>query len=193
MADYIYNKSNGKPTTVEKLTTTFKQNGKLESVREILKFLQGFKDTDNLMEWVNEKIQISNEHYKGTYASLALLEAVQGADEEDFGYVISVDQHGNTIYQRYKYINGSWVYQYDTTNPEFSDAEWAAIRSGITAALVTKLSALPTNEQLTLLLSEKLSKSEFADVIDTMQMNEANGDITISYDDGQPDENNNEE
>ena len=50
MADYIYNKSNGKPTDVEKLTTTFKPNGKLESVREIIKFLQGYSDQDLLKE-----------------------------------------------------------------------------------------------------------------------------------------------
>ena len=54
--DYIYAKSGGKPTTVEKLTTTFKQNGKIESVREIIKFLQGFTDNDNLKSWINGRI-----------------------------------------------------------------------------------------------------------------------------------------
>lgn len=46
--DYIYAKSGGQPTDVEKLTTTFKQNGKIESVREIKRFLEGYSDSDKL-------------------------------------------------------------------------------------------------------------------------------------------------
>lgn len=41
-----------KPTDVEKLTTTFVMNGKIESAREIVKFLQGFSDSDNLKEYL---------------------------------------------------------------------------------------------------------------------------------------------
>lgn len=45
-----------KPTDVEKLTTTFVMNGKIESVREIVKFLQGFSDSDNLRSMVPIRI-----------------------------------------------------------------------------------------------------------------------------------------
>ena len=59
MADYKY-ESKKKPTDVEKLTTTFVQNGKLESTREIIKFLKGFKDTDILKDMVCLRFEVAD-------------------------------------------------------------------------------------------------------------------------------------
>lgn len=59
MANYIC-KKNEKPTDVDKLTKTFVQNGKIESVREIVKFLQGFSDSDNLHDMVPIRIIVTD-------------------------------------------------------------------------------------------------------------------------------------
>jgi hypothetical protein len=50
---------------------------------------------------------------------------------------------------RYKYNGTAWMYEYSLNNSSFTSAQWAAINSGITSALVAKLSALPTNADLT--------------------------------------------
>lgn len=49
-----------KPTDVEKLTTTFVMNGKIESTREIIRFLQGFSDQDHLRSMIGIRIVVSN-------------------------------------------------------------------------------------------------------------------------------------
>ena len=51
---------------------------------------------------------------------------------------------------------------------------------------MAKLEALPTNDELTDTLAEKLEQSDLADVIDTIAIaDQTNGDITITYDDGE--------
>ena len=51
--------------------------------------------------------------------------------------------------ERYKFNGTAWEYEYDLNNSGFTADQWAAINSGITQALVTKLAALPTNAELT--------------------------------------------
>ena len=98
--------------------------------------------------FVNSSIATATADFKGTYNSLQELEQVT-ADANDYAYVIATDQAGNTVYKRYKWTDGiGWQWEYDLNNSSFTAAEWAAIQSGITAALVTKLSALPTNADL---------------------------------------------
>lgn len=65
---------------------------------------------------------------------------------------------------RYKYDGTAWAYEYSLNNSSFTAAQWAAINSGITSGLVAKLSALPTNSELTALLSGKASTSELEEV-----------------------------
>ena len=65
----------------------------------------------------------------------------------------------------------------------------------ITSEDVAKLDALPTNSELEETLSEKLEQSDLAAVIDTIAIaDQTNGNITITYDDGEeePEENNNQ-
>lgn len=104
--------------------------------------------------FVNSSISTASADFKGTYDSLAELQAVT-ADKNDYGYVVSTDEAGNTVYSRYKYNGSSWVFEYDLNNSSFTAAEWAAIQSGITAPLVQKLGALPTNADLQSALSGK--------------------------------------
>lgn len=104
--------------------------------------------------FVNSSISTASADFKGTYDSLAELQA-ETADKNDYGYVVSTDEAGNTVYSRYKYNGSAWVFEYDLNNSSFTAAEWASIQSQITAALVQKLSALPTNQELGQSLSGK--------------------------------------
>ena len=56
---------------------------------------------------------------------------------------------------RYKFNGTAWVFEFSLNNSGFTAAQWAALNSGITSGLVTKLSDLPTNSELTTLLSGK--------------------------------------
>ena len=108
-------------------------------------------------EFVNSSISTNTAEFKGTYNSLAELEAVS-ANENDYGFVISTDASGNTVYNRYKYTNGAWLFEYALNNSSFTAAQWDAIQSGITSSLVTKLSALPTATELSNSLNNKVDK-----------------------------------
>ena len=57
--------------------------------------------------------------------------------------------------ERYKFNGTAWAFEYALNNSGFTAAQWAAINSGITSGLVTKLSDLPTNAELTTLLNGK--------------------------------------
>lgn len=105
-------------------------------------------------DFVNSSIATATATFRGTYNSLAELQAVS-ADENDYGYVRATDAAGNTIFKRYKYASGSWVFEYDLNNSSFTASQWAAINSAITAELVEKLRNLPTNAALTELLNGK--------------------------------------
>ena len=99
-------------------------------------------------DFVNSSIQTATAEFKGTYNSLQELEQVT-ANANDYAFVIAADAAGNTVYKRYKWVVGTgWMWEYDLNNSSFTAAQWAAIQSGITAALVTKLSDLPTNAEL---------------------------------------------
>ena len=98
--------------------------------------------------FVNSSISTATADFKGTFNSLQELEQVT-ANANDYAFVIATDAEGNTVYKRYKWVDGSgWTWEYDLNNSSFTAAQWAAIQSGITAALVTKLSDLPTNAEL---------------------------------------------
>ena len=98
--------------------------------------------------FVNSSISTATADFKGTYNSLQDLEQVT-ANANDYAFVIATDADGNTVYKRYKWVDGTgWSFEYDLNNSSFTAAQWAAIQSGITAALVTKLGDLPTNAEL---------------------------------------------
>lgn len=118
-------------------------------------------------DFVNSSIATATAEFRGTYNSLAELQAVS-ADENDYGYVRTTDAAGNTVFKRYKYASGSWVFEYDLNNSSFTASQWAAINSAITAELVEKLRALPTNAALTELLNGK--QGVIAD-LDTIRSN----------------------
>ena len=80
------------------------------------------------------------------------------ATNNDYAFVIETDAVGNEYYDRYKYNGSQWLFEYKVESTPFTSAQWAAIQSGITSALVTKLGALPTAQQLNDALAEKQDK-----------------------------------
>ena len=105
--------------------------------------------------FVNSSIATNTATFKGTYNSLAELQAVTGATNNDYGFVIEYDQQGNEYYDRFKNNGTAWVFEYKIESTPFTAAQWAAIQSGITSGDVTKLAALPTKAQLDALLDAK--------------------------------------
>lgn len=105
-------------------------------------------------DFVNSSVSTATATFRGTYNSVAELEQVT-ADANDYAFVISTDSAGNTVYNRYKYSNGSWLFEYALNNSSFTAAQWAAINSAITSGDVEKLAALPTKTQLDALLAAK--------------------------------------
>lgn len=92
--------------------------------------------------FVNSSIATSTATFCGTYNSLEELEEVT-ADDNDYGFVVSTDQLGNTVYSRYKYSNDSWVFEYNLNNSSFTSDQWAAINSGATPEIINSIASLP--------------------------------------------------
>ena len=88
--------------------------------------------------------------FRGTFNSLADLEAVTGMHHNDYAWVKVTDSDGDNDYDRYKYNGTAWVFEYRLNNTHFTATELAAIRSGITAELVTKLTNLPPTAAATI-------------------------------------------
>lgn len=99
-------------------------------------------------EFVNHSIATNTANFKGTYNSVAELSNITDATNNDYAFVIVTDAQGNQFYDRYKYNGTTWLYEYRVESTAFTAQQWAAIQSGITSALVAKLSDLPTNEAL---------------------------------------------
>ncbi len=75
------------------------------------------------------------------FTSVSALNAYTGAVTNlDYAYVTGRDSDGNTFYDRYKAtVTGgsvSWSKEFRLNNSSFTAAQWSAISSGITAALV---------------------------------------------------------
>lgn len=124
---------------------------------DVLPLIPAQASEDNQLadkDFVNSSISTATATFKGTFNSVAELEQVT-ADANDYAFVISTDSAGNTVYNRYKYSNGSWLFEYALNNSSFTAAQWAAINSAITSGDVTKLMALPTKTQLDALLAAK--------------------------------------
>lgn len=93
-------------------------------------------------DFVNSSIANSTATFRGTYASSDLF-PTEGIDGNDYVFLETTDALGNQKYDRYKYSNGEWVYEYTLNNSSFTEEQWKAINSGITN---TYLSTLATKE-----------------------------------------------
>lgn len=74
------------------------------------------------------------------WSSLSDLQNYSGAvSTNDYAFVVTTDQLGNTTYNRYKYDGTQWVFEYALNNSSFTAAQWDAINSGITGSLVARI------------------------------------------------------
>lgn len=110
-------------------------------------------------DYVNTAIATAEADFKGTFASLAELQATD-ANKNDYGYVVSTDSAGNPTYNRYKFDGQNWAFEYTINNPSFTSAEWATIRSGMTASLKEKIDALPDAASLSEELNKKVNSAD---------------------------------
>lgn len=128
-------------------------------------------------EFVNSSVATATATYRGSFnlvsdlsltisathaqVATALATAISTKDNNDYAFVQipTADATPTEIasVDRYKYNGTSWEYEYTLNNSGYTAAQWEAINSAITSGLVTKLSALPTNAELTTLLNGKLS------------------------------------
>ena len=131
-------------------------------------------------DFVNSSIETNTATFKGTYnlvsdlslttsattaqIATAIASTVSNADNNDYVFVQipTADATPTEIARvdRYKYNGTAWAYEWSLNNSSFTAAQWEAINSGITSGLVSKLSALPTNSELTTLLNGKVDKVE---------------------------------
>lgn len=96
-------------------------------------------------DFVNSTVGTNTSIFRGTFNSLAELQAYSGAKtNNDYAFVIGQDSAGNTEYNRYKYNGSSWEYEYTLNNSSFTAEQWAAINSGATATLIQQLSQIAT-------------------------------------------------
>lgn len=101
--------------------------------------------TDNQLAdkaYVDEGIATSTATFRGTKESKAELKAQYG-DTNDYAFYKHADEAGNTVFDRYKYVEdyndpdtGHWKYEYTLNNSSFTATQWAAINSGVNSTLV---------------------------------------------------------
>lgn len=97
-------------------------------------------------DFVNSSIATNTATFRGTFNSVAELEAYSGEkDDNDYAFVTGTDQAGNTYYDRYKYNGTSWVYEYRLNNSSFTSAQWASINSGATTQSINQISTNTSN------------------------------------------------
>lgn len=112
-------------------------------------------------EFVNSSIATATATFRGTFATLAALEATP-ADRNDYAFWQHKDKDGNTCYDKYTYTGSEWKFEYRLNNSSFTAAQWGAINSGITGALVTKLSGIATGAQVNVIETVKLGGTALA-------------------------------
>lgn len=88
--------------------------------------------------FVNSSIASNTANFMGTYTSLADIEAIPNPTNNDYAFLQTTDQAGNTVYKRYKYSADTtqWLYEYDLNNSSFTAEQWATINSGLTQSSV---------------------------------------------------------
>lgn len=112
-------------------------------------------------EFVNSSIATATATFRGTFATLAALEATS-ADRNDYAFWAHKDEDGNTCYDKYTYDGSAWKFEYRLNNSSFTAAQWGAINSGITDTLVTKLSGIATGAQVNVIETVKLGGTALA-------------------------------
>lgn len=161
-------------TSLGKADTALQQSD-LEPIKEVIPDAATPQNKLADKAFVNSSIATATATFRGAYnlvtdlslttaatraqIATALAGAVSTADNNDYAFVQvpTADVTPTEIAQveRYKYNGSAWAFEYALNNSGFTASQWAALNSGITSGLVGKLSALPTNSELTTLLAGK--------------------------------------
>ena len=155
-------------------------------------------------DFVNSSISTATADYKGSFnlvsdlelttsathsdIATALATAISTSDNNDYAFV-QIPTSDSTPTEiasidRYKKGSSAWEYEYTLNNSGYTSAQWAAINSTITSALVTKLNALPDNAGLTTLLSGKVNTSDVQTTVDTSATKIPTSSAVKTYVDG---------
>lgn len=131
-------------------------------------------------EFVNSSIATNTANYISNngepFTSVEQLNAYSGpVTNNDYAFVTGIDSEGNTYYDRYKAtVSGStvtWALEYRLNNSSFTAAQWSAINSGITSALVAKIHTHSNKDVLDGITSDKVNswdgKEDAFDVLPT--------------------------
>lgn len=147
--DPIFRNSPAYGITSEEITAWNQVVTDVTSIEELIP--TAATDTNQLADknFVNSSVSTNTANYISNngqpFTSLAQLESYSGTlTNNDYAFVVGTDAAGNTTYTRYKY-NGEteqWASEYVLNNSSFTSDQWAAIQSGITSSLVTKLDGL---------------------------------------------------
>ena len=81
-------------------------------------------------DFVNSSIATNTANFKGTFNNES--EFPTEATNNDYLFWNTVDENGNTIYKRYKYVasTSTWTYEYTLNNSSFTAEQWATINGG---------------------------------------------------------------
>lgn len=128
------------------LANTALQGSELEAITALIP--EAASPTNQLADkfFVNSSISTNTANYISDngqpFASVQDLVAYSGPlTNNDYAFVVGRDSEGNTTYTRYKYnaSTGQWGAEFVLNNSSFTAAQWTAINSGITAALVSSI------------------------------------------------------
>lgn len=100
--------------------------------------------------FVNSSITTATAYFRGTYNSVAELNAYSGEKTiNDYAYVVTMVQGLADKYDRYKWNGSAWVFEYTINTSGFTAAQLAAINSGISASLLQTIQDNISNKENT--------------------------------------------
>ena len=98
-----------------------------------------------IYRFVTDAISNNTANFIGTFDSVQELNEYSGTvSNNDYAFVIGVDDSGTTTYTRYKYTDSSnsWEFEFVLNNSGFTSNQWDAVNSGMTQDDKTKLTNL---------------------------------------------------
>ncbi len=138
----------------------------LSSVQELIPNTATSENQLADKEFVNSSITTNTATFKGTFETADDLPTTD-VKANDYAFVIATDSTGNPEYQRYKYSNNAWAFEYTLNNSSFTAEQWAAITSGITSTKITSL------EDADKSLTDKINAEATAREAEDTALNEA--------------------
>ena len=93
-------------------------------------------------DFVNSSIATNTAYFIGTFGSLDALKEYGGdKTNNDYAFVKTTDEAGNTLYNRYKWNeeSGGWLFEYSLNNSGFTAEQWKAVNSGATAEKIARI------------------------------------------------------